>query len=442
VEAHCETAPLKRGGTFRRWLRHRFFQATEGAPSAQAEQEAINVLEARAFYRGTQIPVYHRVAERDSSVYLDLANADGQIVKVTAAGWEVLDSSPVKFVRGKGMLPLPVPVRGGTLKELRPFVNVPSDCAWQLIVAWLMATVQAKGPYPLLALNGEQGSAKSTTTHILREMIDPHELALRVQPESVKDLMVAAKGSHILAFENCSRIPNWLSDSLCILATGGGMGTRQLFTDDEEVIFKAMRPVVMNGIGDLVVRPDLIDRTLFVNLPPILDAQRKTEKEVWSAFRQAHPRLLGALLDGISLGLRRLPTIVIKEPPRMADFAHWATATEGAAGVTTPFLASYNANRSEANALALEFSAVGQAVLQLVEAEGNWSGTATVLLSYLRRYAPEDAPHRRDWPGSPRGLSGTLKRLVTNLRVEGVEVNFHRGTDRKAERLIDLARRR
>ena len=100
-----------------------------------------------------------------------------------------------------------------------------------------------------------------------------------------------------MTFDNVSGLPSWISDTLCRLATGGGFAVRQLYTDQEEVIFTATRPIILNGIEDIVTRPDLADRGLFLQLQPISEASRRTEAEFWQAFRQDCPKILGALLD-------------------------------------------------------------------------------------------------------------------------------------------------
>jgi hypothetical protein len=43
---------------------------------------------------------------------------------------------------------------------------------------------------------------------------------------------------------------------------------RQLYTDDAEVLFEAARPMLLNGIEDVIGRPDLADRTIVLTLPP------------------------------------------------------------------------------------------------------------------------------------------------------------------------------
>src|SRR5205085_6289398 len=133
----------------------------------------------------------------------------------------------------------------------------------------------------LLALHGEHGSAKSTTARVLRDLIDPNTTALRATPRNEHDLMIAAKNGRVISLDNLSHIPDWLSDALCRLATGGGFATRELYSDDEEILFNAMRPIIINGIEELATRSDLLDRSILSHLPIIPDHKRRDEKELW-----------------------------------------------------------------------------------------------------------------------------------------------------------------
>ncbi len=158
-----------------------------------------------------------------------------------------------------------------------------------------------------------------------------------------------------MAFDNLSGIKDNLSDALCVLSTGGGFGARELYTDDDEKLFDAKRPILLNGIEDLATRPDLLDRAITLTLPVIADEQRRDENELWKQFEEVRPRVLGALLDVVSVALKNLPNARMESKPRMADFALWITAAEPALGWKPgAFLTAYTENRGQANEIALE----------------------------------------------------------------------------------------
>src|SRR5262249_1956781 len=181
---------------------------------------------------------------------------------------------------------------------------VQSQQQFILTVAWLLGCLRSHGPYPVLAITGEQGSAKSSFSRTMRNLVDPNAVPLRSLSRNERDVFIAASNGHILAFDNVSYLPAWLSDTLCQIATGGGFTTRELYTDGEEKLFSASRPSLLNGIVEIVERPDLASRSLFLSLPPISDHERRTEAELEAAFSEAWPKILGALLDGVATGLR------------------------------------------------------------------------------------------------------------------------------------------
>ena len=384
VGGHWETWPL-RTGAFRRWLQREFHRATGTVPGAQAIQDALGVLEGRAHFEGPEEPVHIRLAEHGGAVYLDLADDDWKAVEINATGWEIVPNPPVRFRRPAGMLPLPVPESGGKVDDLRDFINVTDD-DWPLVVASEVAALRPRGPYPVLPLHGEQGSAKSTTARVLRSLVDPNAVPLRGHPREERDLMIAARNGWVLAFDNVSHLPDWLSDAFCRLSTGGGLATRALYTDSDEVLFDATRPVLMTGIEELATRGDLLDRALVLYLPTIPERARRTEAEFWSEFTRARPAILGALLTAVSTAIRRERDVVLDRLPRLADFATWVTAAEPALGWPPgTFLTAYSDNRAEANELTLEASPIVPALREL--ADDGFTGTATDLLSVLAEKA-------------------------------------------------------
>jgi len=438
---HREHWPL-RGAGVRRWLRREYYTVHGKPPGAQAIQDALATLDAIAHLEGPTYPVYVRVAEHNGAIYVDLCDDAWQAVEVTAGGWRVVANPPVRFCRTKGMLPLPVPVAGGSVDELRPLLPGLDDEGWILYVSYLVKSLRARGPYPVLVLQGEQGAGKSSTTRMARGLVDPNTAPLRAVPREERDLLIAARNGWIIALDNLSGTPIWLSDALCRLATGGGWSTRELYSDTDEVLINVQRPVILNGIDDLLSRDDLRDRAIILHLPPISDEQRRDEDELWREYERVRPRVLGALLDAVSMGLRRWDETKLPWRPRMADYARWIAAAEPAlpweAGA---HLDVYTGNRKEAAAVSLESNAVAQAVLALMERREEWEGTATELLAALEQHASERAQRSKHWPGTPRALSGRLRRVAPLLRQAGLEVEWSREPGSGGRRLITLRKK-
>ena len=425
INGHRETWPIRAKG-FRRWLARRFFEATHGAPSSEALQSALNVIEARAHFDAPERMVHVRVGGLDDKLYLDLGDEAWRAVEIDASGWRVIDNPPVRFRRAAGMQPLSTPVSGGSITKLRPFLNVKTDTDFVLVVTWVLAALRDRGPYPVLVLSGEQGSAKSTFCAILRALLDPNTAPLRALPREERDLFIAAINGHVLAFDNVSALPVWISDTLCRLATGGGFAVRQLYTDQDEVLFEATRPVILNGIEDIVSWPDLADRGVFQTLEQIPEEHRRAEKELWATFELERPHILGALLSAVAHGLKRLPETRLEKLPRMADFALWATACETALWPAGTFWSAYCGNRDEAVEGVIDADPIASAVRAVMLTQTEWTGTASDLLGALAVAAGERIAKSKTWPDSPRALSGRLRRAATFLRKVGIEISFGR----------------
>src|SRR5262245_24496348 len=435
------------------WLAGLLYRETERAASGDKINEALSVLRAIARHDSAEIETHVRIAGHHADVYLDLCDKDWRQVKIDQDGWKVIESadSPVRFVRAKGMLPLPEPRRGGSVDDLRGLLNLPADDAdtWPMILGWLIAAFRpcnGEGfDYPLLAIHGEQGSAKSSAQRILRDLIDPNKATLRAAPRNERDLAIAAAHGRIISCDNLTLISENLSNAFCRLATGGGFATRELFTDDGEVIFDAQRPVILNGIAEVVTKSDLLDRTLLAHLPVIEPKNRLRKRVLNRKFADARPRILGALLGVVSAGLKRLDEgVEMDEWPRMSDFAEWVIACETALGLKDgAFIAAYRRNIGLANGLAIDSSLVARAIIELIDGSEDhcFEGTIGGLLEALnakREAAGQGSKSKDDWPTTPEQLRADLVKLAPNLRREKIAITFGRRSNKG--RRVTIAR--
>ena len=375
-----------------------------------------------------------------SSYYLDLGDPGGPAIEIGDSGWSVVERPSVNFKRPEGILALPVPSREGSIALLRPFVNL-GESDFHLLIAWMAAALRPTGPYPLLAIHGDQGSSKSTLAKVIRQLIDPQTAPLLAEPRSTRDLMVTAVNGWLLAYDNVSVLPSWLSDSLCRLASGGGFATRALFSNEERSVIYAQRPIILNGIEEFVRKGDLADRAVFLRLPSIMSGRRREEGEFWAAFRELQPRILGGLLDVVVGAFRELPSVRLSSLPRMADFARFGEAVGRGLGWSPgTFLAAYQENRREATASTLEESMLAMILLRHVErndGELNWKLSPTEMLYYLTRGVTDKTVLSR-LPKTPAMLGNELRRLAPQLGEHGLFVRF--GKNRKS-RMITLTTR-
>ncbi len=425
--------------SFAERLARDFYRSDGRVLSPSVITQAVQALRGLAVFDGPEIPVNVRIGgDPDGRIVLDLADPGHRGIVISPGGWELVEDPPIRFWRPEGMLALPVPSGGGDLDELLTDVMQPlEESSLVLLEAWLLGCLMMSGSKPVLMLCGEQGSGKSERARMLRLVLDPNAAPLRTMPESERDLVIMARRSAVCGFDNVSVLTDEASDALCRLATGGGFSTRRLFTDSDEVLFQATRPVVVTSIPEVDRQPDLADRSLHVTFDHIPDTERRTERDLRAAFSEAHPAILGALLDATACALANLDETSLPEIPRMADLALFVTAAEPALHhAPGTFVEAYRRNRDEAAEGAIDGTFVGRYVLE-VGREG-FAGTATQLLERIEHVAGTDATRRRGWPVTPRGLAGIVRRLAPSLVASGLSVAFDRaGHDR--QRIIRLS---
>jgi putative DNA primase/helicase len=420
IKDHVEHWPLK-SPAFKRWLANLSRLTTGQVISGSVLDDVIRNLEAIAINDGPRRQAWLRVGRLDDCIYVDLCDEAWRAVEVTAQGWRVLDRPPVKFIRTPAMRALPEPEPGESIDLLRGLVNVKSDDDFKLVVAFLVAALRDRGPYPVLVVNGEQGTGKSVFSRMICSLVDPNAAPIRAAPKDERDLIVGAMNRRVLAFDNLSAVPNWLSDGLCRVSTGGGFSTRQLHTDSDELICEVQCPVILNGIPSLTDRADLADRALNVHLRVIPESERQPEDQLWAAYEKQQPLILGALLDAVSAAMRNVATVKLDRLPRMADFMKWVTAASSGLGWTDgEFVKAYYRNRAEVAEGAFEADAVAVAIRDFMSnnPEG-WVGTPTELLGLLSARASDSVRKSRAWPATAQGLGNRIVRAAPLLRAKG-----------------------
>ena len=431
---------------FRYWLIQQVYRENGHLPAESTVRNALQALAARAIYDGPEHAVHLRTAVRGGRIYLDLADGTGRAVRITADNWTVLAAGmvPTSFYRPPQMRSLALPVKPEAetvLTELRALLNLPTEDDFRLFLTAVTAAMRPRGPYPVLVISGEQGTGKSVLARVFRALVDPSSVPLSSPVKDERDLVARAKNNHVVAFDNVSTIRPDLADALCRLATGGGLGGRKLYTDADEAVFEAQRPIILNGIPELAWRGDLADRAVTFTLPSIKAEERLPEEPLWERFKAVHPAVFGRLLDAMVDGLKRLPEVQERvrrrklSLPRMADFAVWGIAIAPGLGWSEEdFLTAYERNRRAVQLAVLEGDPVADALIRLVEGVGEWEGTATKLLKRLNS-TNNSIRCFRGWPRGPASLGATIRRLRPLLVGVGVQVETDRSSAKRSIRL-------
>jgi hypothetical protein len=463
-QQHRETHKLKSRG-FSQWLRLSFYAERHGAPSSEAMSSAVKTIAAKAHHDGVRHEVYLRTVSLDGKVYIDRCDEHWTAIEIDADGYRVIEDPPVYFRREPGMLALPVPStidpKKG-LKRLEELLRLRDRGDFVIIVAWLLAILVARSPYAIIAFIGEPGSTKTSSAYAVRSLIDPNIAPLRSRPKEIHEVFVAAIHSHIVAYNNLSSLPDWLSDVMCVITEGSGESRRELFTDADEALLYAKAPFLLTSVENVVRLGDLAQRTLLVHLASVPDGERLTEDEFKAKFARAHADILGGLCGAAAYGLGAEKALKLKSLPRLATFYRWAIACEGALWLKGTFAAAFDSNAKSAVEDVVEADKAAFILRLFMADKGEWEGTATQLLGdlvgFIRRPLREaEAEHARvmrqgkwgdaaeqeraaakvrdarekardmlgeGWPKLPHYLAGRLKRASPALRKSGINVEW------------------
>lgn len=423
VDGH-RAVHLVDGQGFKKWLRAAVYKAHRMGIPDQAMNTALATLNAIGNHEGEQITVHQRCAKVGDAYFIDCCDDAWRVIRVDEHGAQVLDRSPVYFIRSKGMRPFPAVLPEGDVNKLWKHINIP-DHRRSLVLAWLLDSLRPDTPFPVFELTGEMGSAKSSAQRRLRDLIDPNEVPLRARPKTVEDIHVAASGSYLVSYENLSNLTPDQQDAFCVISTGGGFATRALYTNGDEFVLRCKNPVIFNGINPVTSQSDLIDRAISVELPSIPSAQRQNEQVLDANWQEDYPAIFTGLLHLLSNALRKLPKVKLDEgkKKRMIDYQMLGEAICLAQGLPAGHFSDVlDEAQGEGVLRGLETFGISNAISILMEGRPKpWKGTCLSLLGELSELPGIDRSH---WPKSARGLAAQLKRIAPGLRRTGISVEM------------------
>lgn len=430
VEGGCYPV---RSTAFKRRLQRIYYQRHGKTPHSQATQDVLDQATGIALFDSPTQNVNVRVAISRDCIVVDRISG---LLTIGPQGWESGSETAENFWQPQGLNELPMPEEGGDgIDLLRKYLNYETKDDFRLMVAWILAAYNPEIACPIMIFQGEQGTAKSTNSKVMRSLIDPSGAMINPAPRDERELIIQAQNSRILCLDNLSGLKKWLSDAICRICTGTGFSTRRLYTNDEQQIFQVKRPIILNGIDDIATRGDLLDRSIVLTLPAIDPADRRDEREFWHNFRQDCPSILAALYDALAAGLSA-DRPELQELPRMADFAEWVTRCEdGLDWGRGDMLAAYNLNKDNAIEAGLDGDYLGSAIRKILDEQEHFEGTATDLVERIRTVA---ADVNEKYLPTTRTLKSRLTRIGPALRTIGITWEYKRtGADGSRTYVLD-----
>lgn len=419
------TLPI-RSKPFKVWLAHLLWLAVEKAVGSEALQGALNILEAKAMFEGKLYTLYNRVAPAEDGIWIDMNDDRWRAIKVTAEGWHIVENPPILFKHHSHQKPLPIPASNGDSKLFLKFVNVKDEDTQLLLLCTVISYLLPMIPHVILTLYGIQGSGKTCLFKMIRAIIDPSIIDVLTLPRDERERVQQLDHHWCAFYDNVTRLPTWMSDTLCRAATGGGFSKRELYTNDSDIIYSFKRCVGLNGINIAAQRGDLLDRSLLVGLQAIPKNERRTEKELWLEFEKHKAQILGGFLDTLVEAIRVFPSINPKGGLfRMADFTRWGCAITKALGYKeTRFIEAYNVKVRTQIEEAAYASPLAAVLIDYMRGLEEWKGTPSEFYSTMVAHAKElgISTRQKIFPKAPNSLVRQLNELAPSLKSLGLEV--------------------
>lgn len=434
VDGHDEIWSC-RSRDMKNWLSHEFWKKYSKGLGSEAITGALNVIEGKARFEGKKHALNIRMALEGQDIWYDLANSKWEAIKMSKDGWNVVSKPPILFKRysHQDAQVYPSSDRGDASLILN-YVNVENRKHRILILVLLISYFIPNFPHPLFLIHGSQGSAKTTFAKLLRMILDPSQLGVLSLPYGYKDLVQTLDHHAFLFFDNVSAISAETSDILCKAVTGGGFSKRELYSNDDDVIYSFKRCIGINGINIVATRPDLLERSILIELNRIDPKNRKEEGGLMKGFENDLPQILAGIFDVLVKAIGIKPTIKLSSAPRMADFATWGCAIAKALGYSQEeFLSAYEENINQQSEVVINDNVVARTLVEFMENKIEWSGTATELLHQIEAYGLLQGvdTYEQYWPKSSNAFTRKLNELKVNLREIGIEYSTSKGVNRE-----------
>ncbi|MFH2000222.1 MAG: bifunctional DNA primase/polymerase [Planctomycetota bacterium] len=384
------------------------FEMTGKPLTENKVKEAMSQLSAHARRVGELIEPRLRVAREGDACYYDLANEAGECVKINATGWQIVTNPGLPLITSRVMSEQIHPVEGGDVNDLFRFINVKDADDRLLFIAALTACFIYDFPHPVLIIHGPKGSAKTSAMRLIKALVDPSAVTSVHLTKDPRDLAVNFNSSWVVPFDNVSNIEPEVSDALSKVVTGDSFSIRGLYTDKELNVMTFQRCLIINGINNPVKKPDLLDRSILIEIDRIPDNARMTEAKLKEELHGLLPKILGSLFDLTSRALAALPTVPRDNLARLADFDIWGRSVSTALlGTPEPFKRAYGKNINRQSNEAMQQSPFAEMFIEFLK-------------DTCAAYSQDSDANEEQFEVTPTELFNLFRRFVNNKNKSGL----------------------
>jgi len=427
ISDHHENVRIK-SSRFVTFLIKLFYDATGEGCGRETIKQVQDLCAARALFGGQTRPLSYRSAWQRDRILIDLGTDDWSALDVSADGWKIVTPQCPPFRRFAHMQPLPRPEPGGHVQDILSVLPITEEDSKILVCIWLASILIPDIPRPGIVLAGLQGAGKTFATETLRTLVDPSRTLTLSMSKDATEMIQLLDHHYLPCFDNIDGLPRWASDVLCRAVTGAGFSKRELFSDDDDFSYSFHRPFVLNGISVSASRPDLLDRSLIVELDRITGDRRRSRKKLLDDLARLQPKILHAILDALVTAMARKPDVNLEELPRLADWAEWAVCLAESIGISMDvFLGALERNTQRQHSEVNNSEPTAVAVIDFMSTHLEWRGTPSQLYDELSTVAEElKLTREKAWPKAPNSLSRKLKAVSHNLLAAGIEIRDDR----------------
>jgi hypothetical protein len=444
VNEHKETINLNSNNAID-WLKVRYHEATDKFHGNEMYDNVISLIRAKASFSNDKEPtsIGKRVHSDNDSIYIDLGNPDWKLVKITADECILVDhgdDTPI-FARSKSQSRMTEPnfeFTGNPLEEFTKLVRMDNE---PIFKEHLISEFLAHVPTPIVVIIGQEDSAKSDRSALIKMLVDPSGDKLDEQlgqfGRNDDDLNIRFANNYLAVFDNLSDITPEQSDSLSKAVTGASYSKRQNYSDADEIVLKFQRKIVLNGISVSVEHSDLVRRCINYFTERIPSEQKLTRSQVMDRFKEILPDLYGQIFFVLSEAITHYDIVVedTKTIPGMATFAIWGEAISRALGNTEgEFLKNYSAKLEHNSDLLNENNCIipflehtfEDNTAEITYQNGKW-------FNLLESYAVSEGIDKksRNYPKSSAKLKAWVNRSKPLLDQYHWEIKFEPNTSHK-----------
>jgi hypothetical protein len=373
-------------------------------------------------------PLPVRVGSDGDDIIYELRSEDGTQVRIAPTGYEVVPQQAV--FRDVG-IEASIPRGEASIDILYKYLNI-SDPEQRLLavitfISWFIPEIS----HPILVLYGEQGSAKTTMSTILKRIIDPSNIDVSHLTNDVRDCELTLENNWVTAFDNLSGLSNAMSDFLCGVVTGQAFQRRRFYTQDQLKTVRLRRCVILNGISGVATRPDLLDRCVLIELKRISKDDRKQESEIFVQLDKEMPLITGAIFNLLSkaIAIHRV-TKFDTGLGRLTDFYAWGICISEAMGIGGKrFVEAYENNNQ---VIATEIIDTQPLLEPLINYMGTLELPLEIQISdFFKKFKAYASVHSNDYinrhlPPTHNRFSLELKKCLGIIEEQGFIIDYHR----------------